>query len=77
MDIQNEFDKLMAERNERKVNPDIPTNDEFYAIMDDYYHNNLPRHQSPNKRLTALKNSTVEHKTLLKDNFRQSQDYNL
>lgn len=76
-ETQAEFDRLMVEKAERKSQANGPTNEEFFAIMDDYYHNNLPRHDSPSKRFIAQKNTTVEHKKMLKQNFRQSQDYNL
>lgn len=67
----------MQEKNAAKTKGGSVSNEEFFAIMDDYYHNNLPRHESPSKRFIEQKNTTVEHKTMLKQNFRQSQDYSL
>ena len=67
----------MKEKEIRKSTANGPTNEEFFAIMDDYYHNNLPRHDSPSKRFIAQKNTTVEHKKMLKKNFQSSQDYSL
>jgi hypothetical protein len=47
--------------------------------MEQYYWKgpNDERHTSPTKRLISLKNSTVEHKKVLKDTVKRTQDYSL
>jgi hypothetical protein len=66
-DVQNEFEALMNEMNERRnagmglTSAQLPTAN---SIVDGFY---LPgperKHRSPTKRLINHKNSTVDHKT--------------
>ncbi len=55
------------------------TTGNFYEVMEQYYWKgpNDERHTSPTKRLISLKNSTVEHKKLMKDTVHLSQNYAL
>jgi len=43
--------------------------DEFYKVMGEFYGGNMKRHESPTRRLRQLKDSTVEHKTVIKNNY--------
>ena len=73
--IQDEFERLinemMASRKERD-------GDGFYQVMDQYYGRGPDdeKHASPTKRLIKMKNSTTEHKTVMKNNF-QKGEYSL
>ena len=55
------------------------TTGNFYEVMEQYYWKGPgdERHTSPTKRLISLKNSTVEHKKVLKDTVHLSQNYAL
>lgn len=50
----------------------------FYDIMSEFYNRGPDdeKHSSPTKRLISLKNSTSDHKKVMKDNF-QRGDYSL
>ena len=44
---------------------EVKHNDDFYQKINDFY-KGVSKYDSPNKRLVAQKNTTVEHKTMLK-----------
>lgn len=50
--------------------------DDFYKVMGEFY-GSVKRHTSPTKRLRDMKDSTVVHKTVLKQGLRRTQDYSL
>lgn len=42
----------------------------FYNVMDEYYGvGETEKHLSPTKRLISMKNSTADHKQIMKDNI--------
>lgn len=46
--------------------------DGFYQVMDEYYgRGGDEKHLSPTKRLISMKNSTTDHKKVMKDNFQR------
>jgi len=51
--------------------------DDFYAVMGEFYTNDLKRHESPTSRLIQQKNSTTEHKILLSQHANRTQKYGL
>ena len=55
------------------------TTGNFYEVMEQYYWKgpNDERHASPTKRLISLKNSASEHKKLLRDTVKRTQEYAL
>ena len=72
--IQNEFEALLLELNQRRRNKD---GEAFYhAINSYYYEEGTEGHQSPTKRLIQHKNTTFDHKKTMKDNI-QKGDYAL
>ena len=56
--------------NEVQSKREKDTTGNFYEVMEQYYWKGPgdERHTSPTKRLISLKNSTTEHKKLLKGN---------
>ena len=74
--MQEEFDKLMLELNEKRNQRD---GESFYKSMHDYYYNDeiISSHDSPTKRLIQHKNTTFDHKSTMKDQIDSSNKYAL
>lgn len=74
--IEAEFNRIMKEgvsssagqsprRTQGHLREDL-AKDDFYKLMGEFYSGDMKRHASPTKRLIAQKNSTWEHKELMK-----------
>ena len=74
--IQAEFNTLLNTHKEGKKPQEDLDMKSFYSMMDEFY-GKVPRHESPTKRLVNLKDTTVLHKGLLKNNLQRTKDYGL
>lgn len=63
---------------EMKNNRDTRDQNGLYQIIDKYYGKGPDdkKHASPTKRLISLKNTTADHKKVMKDNFKR-EEYSL
>lgn len=81
--IQEEFDRILnsgvgnrspISPKGQSVNEELKM-DEFYKVMGEFYSGDMKRHKSPTKRLIAQKNSTAQHKTVMRG--MHTQNYSL
>jgi hypothetical protein len=74
--IQDEFQKLLGEMQQNRDKRDA---DNLYTVIDEFHGKgpNDCKHSSPTKRLISQKNSTTDHKKVMKDNFQTNAEYSL
>lgn len=74
--LQDEFERLMQELNHNRKEKE--QNGDFYEALNNYTYKEAGQefHKSPTKRLIQHKNTTSNHKKIMKDNI-QKGDYSL
>jgi len=72
--MEAEFQRLQVQLEEARQQRQDPA--EFYSACSKYYKEGSQRHASPTKRLVRQKNTTVQHKNVIRKTMEKTGNYN-